>query len=41
VVAEQIEALGGLGSERVVVTLVGGNWFRQAELLAEAIALVD
>jgi hypothetical protein len=35
-VAERINAFGDLGAERVVVTLEAGDWFRQAELLAEA-----
>lgn len=40
VVAERIAALQALGAERVVVTLAAGTWSRQAELLAEAVALV-
>ena len=40
-VAERLAALAGLGAERVVVTLAAGDWFRQAELLAEAGALVQ
>jgi alkanesulfonate monooxygenase SsuD/methylene tetrahydromethanopterin reductase-like flavin-dependent oxidoreductase (luciferase family) len=40
-VAERIGALGAIGAERVVVTIAAGNWFRQAELLAEARALLD
>ena len=40
-VAERIVALQALGAERVVVTLAAGTWSRQAELLAEAVALVD
>jgi alkanesulfonate monooxygenase SsuD/methylene tetrahydromethanopterin reductase-like flavin-dependent oxidoreductase (luciferase family) len=39
-VAERIDSLGALGAERVVVTLAAGSWFRQAELLAEAAALL-
>ena len=39
-VAERIAALGDLGAERVVVTLAAGDWYRQAELLAEAASLV-
>jgi alkanesulfonate monooxygenase SsuD/methylene tetrahydromethanopterin reductase-like flavin-dependent oxidoreductase (luciferase family) len=38
-VAERIDALGALGAERVVFTLAAGTWSRQAELLAEAVAL--
>jgi hypothetical protein len=38
-VAERIDALGALGAERVVFTLATGTWSRQAELLAEAVAL--
>ncbi|MGZ4707117.1 MAG: LLM class flavin-dependent oxidoreductase [Acidimicrobiales bacterium] len=38
-VAERIDAWAELGAERVVVTLAAGDWFRQAELLAEAAAL--
>ncbi len=40
-VAERLAALGELGAERVVVTLAAGDWFRQAELLAEAVALLQ
>jgi alkanesulfonate monooxygenase SsuD/methylene tetrahydromethanopterin reductase-like flavin-dependent oxidoreductase (luciferase family) len=39
-VAERLAALTELGAERVVVTLAAGDWFRQAELLAEAVALL-
>ena len=39
-VAERITALQAIGAKRVVVTLAAGNWSRQAELLAEATALV-
>ena len=35
-VADRLAGLGGIGAERVVVTLAAGDWFRQAELLAEA-----
>ena len=37
-IAERISALGTIGADRVVVTLVAGDWRRQAELLAEAAA---
>jgi alkanesulfonate monooxygenase SsuD/methylene tetrahydromethanopterin reductase-like flavin-dependent oxidoreductase (luciferase family) len=37
-VAERIDALAAIGAERVVVTLAAGDWSRQAELLAAAIA---
>ena len=39
-IAERIDQLADLGAERVVVTLAAGDWFRQAELLAEAAALL-
>lgn len=39
-VAERIAELGALGATRVVASLVAGSWDRQAELLAEAAALV-
>lgn len=39
-VADRIAALADLGAERVVLTLAGGDWMRQAELAAEAAALV-
>lgn len=39
-VAEQLAAYGDAGAERVVVTLVAGSWHRQAELLAEAVAML-
>jgi alkanesulfonate monooxygenase SsuD/methylene tetrahydromethanopterin reductase-like flavin-dependent oxidoreductase (luciferase family) len=39
-VADRIAAYGEAGAERVVVTLAAGDWMRQAELLAEAHALV-
>jgi alkanesulfonate monooxygenase SsuD/methylene tetrahydromethanopterin reductase-like flavin-dependent oxidoreductase (luciferase family) len=35
-VAEHLARLAAQGADRVVVTLVAGDWFRQAELLAEA-----
>jgi alkanesulfonate monooxygenase SsuD/methylene tetrahydromethanopterin reductase-like flavin-dependent oxidoreductase (luciferase family) len=38
-VAERISALRPIGADRVVVTLAAGSWPRQAELLAEAMAL--
>jgi alkanesulfonate monooxygenase SsuD/methylene tetrahydromethanopterin reductase-like flavin-dependent oxidoreductase (luciferase family) len=37
--AERIGVLAEMGAERVVVTLAAGDWFRQAELLAEAASL--
>ena len=37
-IAERISALGTIGADRVVITLVAGDWRRQAELLAEAAA---
>ncbi|HEY8546703.1 MAG TPA: LLM class flavin-dependent oxidoreductase [Acidimicrobiales bacterium] len=39
-VADRIGKWTTLGARRVVVTLAAGNWFRQAELLAEAAALL-
>lgn len=36
VIAEHLAALAAGGAQRVVVTLAAGDWFRQAELLAEA-----
>ncbi len=39
-VAERIAAFGDLGAERVVLSLAGGDWARQAELAAEAAALL-
>ena len=36
-VVERVNAWGDLGARRVVVSLVGGDWRRQAELLSEAI----
>jgi alkanesulfonate monooxygenase SsuD/methylene tetrahydromethanopterin reductase-like flavin-dependent oxidoreductase (luciferase family) len=35
-IAERLAALAAVGASRVVTTLAAGNWFRQAELLAEA-----
>jgi alkanesulfonate monooxygenase SsuD/methylene tetrahydromethanopterin reductase-like flavin-dependent oxidoreductase (luciferase family) len=34
--AERLAALGAIGAGEIVVTLVAGDWFRQAELLAGA-----
>jgi alkanesulfonate monooxygenase SsuD/methylene tetrahydromethanopterin reductase-like flavin-dependent oxidoreductase (luciferase family) len=39
-VASRISEYGDAGAERVVVTLAAGDWMRQAELLAEARALL-
>jgi hypothetical protein len=39
-VAARIAEYGEAGAERVVVTLAAGDWMRQAELLAEAGALL-
>jgi alkanesulfonate monooxygenase SsuD/methylene tetrahydromethanopterin reductase-like flavin-dependent oxidoreductase (luciferase family) len=39
-VAARIAEYGEAGAERVVVTLAAGNWMRQADLLAEAGALL-
>ncbi len=39
-VAARISEYGEAGAERVVVTLAAGDWMRQAELLAEAGALL-
>ncbi|HSD28511.1 MAG TPA: hypothetical protein VLL75_14510 [Vicinamibacteria bacterium] len=39
-VAARIADYGEAGAERVVVTLAAGDWMRQAELLAEAGALL-
>jgi len=39
-VAERIAALEAIGAERVVVSIAAGSWDRQAELLAEAVALL-
>jgi len=35
-VAERIAAAGAAGAQRVVVSIVAGDWYRQTELLAEA-----
>src|SRR5262245_46663951 len=35
-IADRLAGLAAVGAERVVVTLGAGDWFRQAELLAEA-----
>jgi alkanesulfonate monooxygenase SsuD/methylene tetrahydromethanopterin reductase-like flavin-dependent oxidoreductase (luciferase family) len=35
-VTARLAGLAEIGAERVVVTLAAGDWFRQAELLAEA-----
>jgi alkanesulfonate monooxygenase SsuD/methylene tetrahydromethanopterin reductase-like flavin-dependent oxidoreductase (luciferase family) len=35
-VSERLGQMSAGGAQRAVVTLVGGDWFRQAELLAEA-----
>jgi alkanesulfonate monooxygenase SsuD/methylene tetrahydromethanopterin reductase-like flavin-dependent oxidoreductase (luciferase family) len=40
-VAERIAAFADLGAERVVLSLAAGDWMRQAELAAEAVALLD
>jgi len=40
-VAERIGALSRIGAERVVFTLAAGDWFRQADLLREAVALAE
>jgi alkanesulfonate monooxygenase SsuD/methylene tetrahydromethanopterin reductase-like flavin-dependent oxidoreductase (luciferase family) len=39
-VAERIAEYSEVGAERVVVTVAAGDWMRQAELLAEASALL-
>jgi hypothetical protein len=39
-VADRIEALGEIGAERVVISIAAGSWDRQAELVAEAAALL-
>ncbi len=36
VVRERVAGWAAIGAERVVFTLVAGDWHRQAELLAEA-----
>jgi alkanesulfonate monooxygenase SsuD/methylene tetrahydromethanopterin reductase-like flavin-dependent oxidoreductase (luciferase family) len=38
-VAEHLGALAEAGARRVVVTVAAGDWHRQADLLAEAVAL--
>jgi alkanesulfonate monooxygenase SsuD/methylene tetrahydromethanopterin reductase-like flavin-dependent oxidoreductase (luciferase family) len=40
-VAERIDELRAIGAERIVVSFAAGAWDRQAELLAEAVALID
>jgi alkanesulfonate monooxygenase SsuD/methylene tetrahydromethanopterin reductase-like flavin-dependent oxidoreductase (luciferase family) len=35
-VAARLSQYGEIGAERVVITLAAGNWYRQADLLAEA-----
>jgi alkanesulfonate monooxygenase SsuD/methylene tetrahydromethanopterin reductase-like flavin-dependent oxidoreductase (luciferase family) len=40
VAAEHLAALHEAGARRVVVTVAGGDWHRQADLLAEAVALL-
>ena len=40
VVAEHLDAWQALGAERVVVTLAAGDWHRQAELLADGVAML-
>jgi hypothetical protein len=37
-IAGRLEAWSTLGAERIVVTLATGDWHRQADLLAEAVA---
>lgn len=39
-VAERLDAWAAAGAERVVVTPAAGDWHRQADLLAEAVALL-
>jgi alkanesulfonate monooxygenase SsuD/methylene tetrahydromethanopterin reductase-like flavin-dependent oxidoreductase (luciferase family) len=39
-IAERIDAYASIGARRAVVTVAGGDWFRQVELLAEARSLV-
>ena len=39
-IAARLAGYGAIGAERVVVTLAAGDWMRQAELLAEARALL-
>ena len=40
VAAAHIAALAEAGAHRVVVTVAAGDWHRQADLLAEAVALL-
>jgi alkanesulfonate monooxygenase SsuD/methylene tetrahydromethanopterin reductase-like flavin-dependent oxidoreductase (luciferase family) len=40
-IAARLAAYGDSGAERVVVTIAGGDWRRQAELLADARARLD
>ncbi|MCU1393554.1 MAG: hypothetical protein JWM34_1982 [Ilumatobacteraceae bacterium] len=40
VLAQRIEAWAAIGASRVVISVVAGDWFRQADLVAEAAALV-
>ena len=40
VLAEHLDAWQALGAERVVVTLAAGDWHRQAELLADGVAML-
>lgn len=40
-IAKHLAALGEVGVDRVAVTVAGGTWSRQAELLAEAAALLN
>jgi alkanesulfonate monooxygenase SsuD/methylene tetrahydromethanopterin reductase-like flavin-dependent oxidoreductase (luciferase family) len=38
-VAEHLAALAAAGADRIVATVAAGDWHRQADLLAEAVAL--
>jgi alkanesulfonate monooxygenase SsuD/methylene tetrahydromethanopterin reductase-like flavin-dependent oxidoreductase (luciferase family) len=40
-IADRLAAVAALGAERIVMTLAAGSWDRQAELLAEAVRLLD
>jgi alkanesulfonate monooxygenase SsuD/methylene tetrahydromethanopterin reductase-like flavin-dependent oxidoreductase (luciferase family) len=40
-IANRLAAVAALGAERIVMTLAAGSWDRQAELLAEAVRLLD
>lgn len=40
VIAERIADLGAIGAETVTFTLAAGDWFRQADLLREAVSIV-